>query len=50
MGMNKQEIDDMMRPLPSQREWYYRHSRRYIIDEALARVAFTALIVIICFM
>ena len=33
--MTKQEIDDMMRPLPSQREWYYRHSRRYIIDEAL---------------
>ena len=48
--MTKQEIDDMMRPLPSQREWYYRNSRRYILDEALAGVAFTAFIVILCFM
>lgn len=48
--MTRQEIDDMMRPLPSQREWYYRHSRRYIIDEALAGFAFVAFIVILCFM
>ena len=48
--MNKQEIDDMMRPLPSQREWYYRHSRRYIIDEALAGLAFVLFVGILCLM
>ena len=49
-GMIKQEIDDMMRPLPSQREWYYLRSRRYIIDEALAGLAFVLFVGILCFM
>ena len=48
--MTKQEIDDMMRPLPSQREWYYRHSPRYIVDEALAGLAFVAFVGILIFM
>ena len=48
--MTRQEIDDMMRPLPSQREWYYRNSRRYIIDEALAGLAFVLFVGILCFM
>ena len=48
--MTKQEIDDMMRPLPSQREWYYRHSTRYIVDEALAGLAFVLCVGILCLM
>ena len=48
--MTRREIDDMMRPLPSQREWYYRHSRRYIIDEALAGLAFVLFVGILCLM
>jgi len=48
--MTRNEIDDMMRPLPSQREWYYRHSRRYIIDEALAGLAFVLFVGILCLM
>lgn len=48
--MTKQEIDNMMRDLPSQQDWYYRRSRRYIIDEALAGFAFIACVGILCFM
>lgn len=48
--MTKQEIDDLMRPLPSQREWYYLRSTRYIVDETLAGIAFVAFVVILCFM
>ena len=48
--MTKQEIDNMMRNLPSQRQYYYERSRRYIFDEALAAVAFIAFIGILVFM
>ncbi len=49
-SMTKQEIDNMMRDLPSQRVYYEQQRRRYILDEALAGVAFVALVVILCFM
>ena len=48
--MSKREIDDMMRHLPSQREWYSQQHRRYIIDEALAGLAFVLCVGILCFM
>jgi hypothetical protein len=48
--MNKHEIDDMMRELPSQQQWYYERSTRFVVDETLAGVAFVALVVILCFM
>ena len=48
--MTKYEIDEMMKHLPSQREWYYLRSRRYIIDEALAGLAFVLFVGILCFM
>ncbi len=48
--MTRQEIDNMMRDLPSQRQWYYERSRRYIIDEALAGVAFVLCVGILVFM
>jgi len=48
--MTKHEIDDMMRDLPSQRQWYYERSRRFVVDETLAGVAFVALVVILCLM
>jgi hypothetical protein len=46
--MTKQEIDEMMRELPSQRQWYYERSRQFVVDETLAGLAFTAFIVMIC--
>ncbi len=48
--MTKQEIDNMMRDLPSQRVYYEQQRRRHILDEALAGVAFVAFVVILCFM
>lgn len=48
--MNAREIDDMMRHLPSQRDRYKAEHRRWIISEALAGLAFTACIVILCLM
>jgi len=48
--MNKQEIDNMMRHLPSQRQWYYERSPEYVVDETLASLAFFALVAILCFM
>ena len=48
--MNKQDIDNMMRHLPSQRQWYYERSPRYVVDETLAALAFVALVAILCFM
>ncbi len=48
--MTRQEIDNMMRDLPSQRVYYEQQRRRYILDEALAGVAFVAFVVILCFM
>lgn len=48
--MSKREIDDMMRDLPSQRQWYYERSFRYVVDETLASLAFVALVAILCFM
>jgi len=48
--MTRDEIDNMMRDLPSQRVYYEQQRRRYIIDEALAGVAFVAFVVILCFM
>ena len=48
--MTRHEIDNMMRDLPSQQDWYYRQSGRYIIDEALAGLAFIACVGILCFM
>jgi hypothetical protein len=47
--MTKQEIDNMMRELPSQQQWYYERSRRYIINEALAGLAFVLCVGILCF-
>jgi hypothetical protein len=46
--VSRQEIDDMMRDLPSQRQWYYERSTRFVVDETLAGLAFTAFIVMIC--
>ena len=48
--MTKQDIDNMMRDLPSQRVYYEQQRRRYIIDEVLAGLAFVALVVILCLM
>jgi hypothetical protein len=48
--MTRQEIDNMMRDLPSQRDWYYRRSRQYIIEEVLAGVAFVTCVGILCLM
>ncbi len=48
--MTRQEIDNMMRDLPSQRVYYEQQRRRHILDEALAGVAFVAFVVILCFM
>ena len=48
--MTRQEIDDMMRDLPSQREWYSQQHRRHIIDEALAGLAFVLCVGILCLM
>lgn len=48
--MTKQDIDNMMRDLPSQRVYYEQQRRRYIIDEALAGLAFVAFVVILCLM
>ncbi len=48
--MTKQEIDDMMQDLPSQRQWYYERSTRFVVDEALAGLAFLAFVLILCFM
>ncbi len=47
--MTRQEIDNMMRELPSQQQWYYERSRRYIINEALAGLAFVLCVGILCF-
>jgi len=43
--MNKQEIDAMMRHLPSQRD-YYRSPK----DEILAGLLFVMCVLILCFM
>lgn len=48
--MTKQDIDNMMRDLPSQRVYYEQQRRRYIIDEALAGLAFVAFVGILIFM
>lgn len=48
--MTRQEIDDMMRDLPSQRVYYEQQRRRYIIDEALAGLAFVLCVGILMFM
>jgi hypothetical protein len=42
--MTKHEIDEMMRDLPSQRDWYATNWW----DEALAGLAFVAFVVMIC--
>lgn len=47
--MTRDEIDNMMRDLPSQRVYYEQQRRRYIIDEALAGVAFVAFVAILVF-
>ena len=46
--MTKPEIDAMMSRLPSQTRWAYERSNRYVVDEALAGLAFTVFIVMIC--
>jgi hypothetical protein len=46
--MTKPEIDDMMARLPSQKRWAYERSSRYVVDEALAGLAFTVFIIMIC--
>ena len=46
--MTKHEIDDMMRDLPSQRQWYYERSRQFVVDETLAGLAFIGFLVMIC--
>ena len=48
--MTKQDIDNMMRDLPSQRVYYEQQRRRYIIDEVLAGLAFVAFVGILIFM
>jgi hypothetical protein len=50
MAMTKQEIDEMMKDLPSQRQWAYERSTRFVVDEALACIAFAAFVLILCFM
>jgi hypothetical protein len=44
--MNKQEIDNMMRGLPSQREYYGEP----LWEKCLAGFSFIAFVVIVCFM
>ena len=46
--MTKQEIDDMMRPLPSQREYYSEFGDAY--NEWFAGLAFIVCVVILVFM
>jgi len=48
--MTKEEINEMMSGLPSQREWNYVHSKRFVVDETLACIAFAAFVLILCFM
>jgi hypothetical protein len=48
--MTKQEIDEMMQDLPSQRQWAYERSTRFVVDETLACIAFAAFVLILCFM
>ena len=47
--MNRQEIDAMMRPLPSQKDWYEAEHRRLFINDVLAGLAFAACVGILCF-
>jgi hypothetical protein len=44
--MTKPEIDDMMRDLPSQHDYYYEEP---LWEKCLVGVAFIAFIAIICF-
>lgn len=44
--MTKQEIDQMMKDLPSQRGW----QEETLLEKILGGVAFTAFVLILCFM
>jgi len=43
--MTKQEIDDMMKDLPSQRGW----QEETLLEKILVGLAFTLFVVMICF-
>ena len=45
--MTKQEIDDMMRDLPSQRAYYYEEP---LGEKILGGLAFVLFVLILCFM
>lgn len=45
--MTRQEIDEMMKDLPSQRDWYAT-DWRFVADEILAGLAFLACVIMIC--
>lgn len=45
MVMTKQEIDDMMKDLPSQRGW----QEETLLEKILVGLAFTLFVVMICF-
>lgn len=45
--MTKQEIDDMMRNLPSQRAYYYEEP---LWEKILGGLAFVLFVLILCFM
>jgi hypothetical protein len=45
--MNRQEIDAMMRDLPSQHDYYYEEP---LWEKCLGAFAFIAFVVTICFM
>jgi hypothetical protein len=45
--MTKQEIDEMMRDLPSQQGWPREET---LLEKILGGVAFTAFVLILCFM
>ena len=44
--MTKQEIDEMMRDLPSQQGWPREET---LLEKILGGVAFTAFVLILCF-
>jgi hypothetical protein len=46
MKMTKQEIDEMMRDLPSQQGWPREET---LLEKILGGVAFTAFVLILCF-
>ena len=45
--MTKQEIDDMMRDLPSQQAYYREET---LLEKILGGLAFTLFLLMICFM